>query len=80
MKKLFIALVLLFAVTSCAVKSDKRYTIKTDDARYHTDSYNTDGNCITFTVEEGCGCSSDDAAPEDLKQMKVCGNFTITTN
>lgn len=80
MKKLFIALVLIFAVTSCTSKSDKKYTIRTDDARYYTDTYNIVENCITFTVEEGCGCSSNDAAPENLKQMKVCGNFTITTN
>jgi hypothetical protein len=71
MKKLLFAILVLLAVTSCANSGDKKYEII--DSRgnsYYTDSYQQEGNCITFFANCGCGDGTE-------KGYVLCGSFSI---
>jgi hypothetical protein len=69
--KALLTLVLIIALTSCANNSDKKYMITdANGVTYYTDTYQQDGNCITFFASCGCGDGSE-------KGYVLCGSFSI---
>jgi len=60
---------ILIAVVASSQKPTK-YKISIPHYVYYTNSYTSNGNCITFKNE--CGC-------KDEKTITICGNYTIIT-
>ena len=69
---LIIALVVsVFIIAITSNQNSTKYRISIPHGQdYYTNSYISNGNCITFKNE--CGC-------KDEKTVTVCGNYTIIT-
>ena len=65
---------ILIAVVASSIQKPTKYAIRvphgSNYSNYNTNSYISNGNCITFKNE--CGC-------KDEKTVTVCGNYTIIT-